>query len=196
MKRILASAAVMLSGLLLAGCLIRSTEPWLSESSKVASPSLAGAWEDTQQNMTVVFTPQGSNYQVRVLQDGKSARFAASLHRMDPNLLLVVGPGTTNNTLEVFVQAPVYLLFNAVLNGDTLQLFTLDLDVVPGRVRGSSLTPALSGSKDKGFLLAAPTAELEGFVRAQLNSPDFFKSPALYTFRKMTSGTGAAGKSP
>lgn len=191
MKKTLASVVVVLSGLLLAGCLIRSTEPWLSNSSKVLSPSLAGTWEDAQQKMTVFFTPQGSNYQVRVIQDGKSSSFTASLHRMDPNLLLVVGPGATNSTLDVFVQAPVFLLFNAVLKDDALQLFTLDLDVVPGRIRSSSLAPALSGSPDKGFLLTAPTGELEGFVRAQLNSPDFFKAPALYTLKKMTSAAPA-----
>lgn len=191
MKRLLTFALLAASSLFLAGCLVRSSEPWL-ETGKITAPALAGSWQDAAQKMTVVFTAQGSNYQVRVVQEAKdTALFTAALFKLDENMLLVVGPAE-NKTLDAFVKMPVYLLFNAVLNGDTLQLFTLNLDAAPLRFRASTLSRSFTGSKEQGFLLTAPTEELSAFVRSQLNTPDFFQAQALFTLKRMTPTGGVA----
>ncbi len=198
MKRLPVSALV-LSTLLFTGCLVRTSMPWLTDESKVMSPSLAGTWQDAGQQMTVFFTQQGSNYQVRVNQAEKGVSvFSASLHAVDNTLLLVVGPAGPASSLEAFVQSPVYLLFKCVMTGGTLQLFTLNLDAAPDRVRTGALAPALTGGKENGFLLVAPTADLTAFVRAQLNSPDFFQTKALFAFSKLsaTPAPGAPAAAP
>lgn len=181
----------MLGALLLTGCLVRSTEPWLADASKVTSPSLAGTWEDSGAKATFFFTLQGSNYAIRVVQEGKGASFfSASLHKVGDQLLLVAGP-TEMKTLDAFVLAPAHLLLKANLADGVLALHPLNLDAVPDRLRASALAPSLSGSREKGFLLTAPTAALEEFIRAQIGTPDLFATEPAFRLKKLSSADGA-----
>jgi hypothetical protein len=200
MKRsgLAAGLALCLGGLLISGCLVRSTEPWLTDATRIATPSLGGVWQDEDETTTAFFTVQGSNYLVRLVQEGReNSFFTASLHRVDQHLLLEVGPASDTGKMDAFVQMPVRLLFNAALAGDTLQLFGMSLDAAPARIRASALAPALSGSKEKGFLLTAPAADLAAFVRNQVNAPDLFQTNALFHFRKLAvAGNPAAAPAP
>ena len=193
-----ASLALGLAGLLISGCLVRSTEPWLTDTTKITTPSLDGVWQDAEEKTTAFFTAQGSNYLVRLVQEGReNSFFTASLHRVDQYLLLDVGPTNDSGRMDVFVQMPVHLLFKAALANDTLQLFGMSLDAAPARIRASALAPALSGSKEKGFLVTAPAADLATFVRNQVNSPDLFQTNALFHFRKLAvAGNPAAAPAP
>jgi hypothetical protein len=184
MKKTLQLTAVCLSGLLLAGCLVRSVEPWLPDSTRIATPSLAGTWLDGDQMFTAVFTlAEGSNYQVRTIGGDKTDAFTASLHKVDDFLLLVVGPDKPEG-LNASTCIPAHLLFKVEWAENAMKLYPLDLNSIDARLRGSPLSTLSTGSKEKGFVLLSPTPDLAAFVRSQLPSADFFTLKPLYQFKR------------
>ena len=185
MKRIAASALLLATLLLCAGCLVRSIQPWLSDKTRVAEPSLLGSWHDAQHNVVSFFTGSAEEYQVLSVNDGKDAsRFVASLHRIDETLLLVVGPADPEN-MEGCALLPGYILLKAALDGDSLKLYSVDLDSFADRAAKTPVPLLAGGSVGDGFALTGTAAESEAFLRAQLADPEFFDEQPLYSFRKL-----------
>ena len=187
MKRFFSLLLVLL-GLCLfgCGCLVRSLYPWLSEETRVADPSLAGAWQDVEKECIVFFNSTTStNYDVLMVQEGEDvSRFSASLHRLDDALLLQVAPENRTD-LGAFATLPGHLLYKAVLEGDALLLYAVDLDSFAGRAQQSGVAVLPDSAKDKGFILLPPTGDLEAFVRTQLPEPGFFGQDPFFSFRRL-----------
>ena len=185
MKRIAASALLLVLLLLCAGCVVRSVQPWLSDESRVAEPSLLGSWHDAKNNVVAFFTGSPEEYQVLSVNDGKDAsRFVATLHRIDETLLLVVGPVNPDN-MEGCALLPGYILLKAAFDGDSLKLFSVDLDSFADRAAKTPVALLAGGSVGDGFALTGTAAESEAFLRAQLADPEFFDEDPLYSFRKL-----------
>lgn len=187
MKRSFALVLVLWGMCLLgSGCLVRSLHPWLSEESRVADPSLAGAWQDVEKECVAFFNPSTTpNYDVLMVQEGEDvSRFSASLHRLDDALLLQVAPENRTD-LGAFATLPGHLLFQAVLEGDALRLTAVDLDSFAERAGKSKIAVLPDSAKDKRFLLLPPTGDLEAFVRDQSHEPGFFGAEPFFSFRRL-----------
>ena len=89
MKKRLGSVLLPVVALLCGGCLVRALHPWLPAETRVADPSLAGAWHDAEKECVVFFNAgAATNYAVLMVQEGKDlSRFGAALHRIDDTLL-------------------------------------------------------------------------------------------------------------
>lgn len=186
MKMPLKSFAVCAAGFLLAGCLVRSTEPWLSDDTRVSTPSLAGTWQDAEQNLTVIFMPEGSNYHALAIgADTNVTPFTVALHHVDNEYLMTVGPAEAKG-LGAFVQVPVYLLFKAELKDDALRLFAMDVTAAETRFKTAGAAIRFTGSKEKGYLALSSTPELTAFARSQLTSPGFFNLKPLYQLKHLS----------
>ena len=179
---------LLAAGLLCAGCVVRSIQPWLSDESRVTEPALAGAWHDAQGKCVAFFSDSDDSdwdYAVLLVQDNKDlSRFTASLHRIDDALLLAVGPENPDN-LNGCVLLPGHLLLKAVCEGDSLKLYNVDLESFADRAAKSPVALVPGGSANDGFTLGGSTAEIEAFLRAQLADPEFFDAKPLYSFRKL-----------
>ncbi len=185
MKSFLKTLSLCAAGCLLAGCLVRSPEPWLPENTRTLTPSLAGTWQDADQKMTVLFSPSGSNYHTVALgADTNVSTFTVSLHQVDEALLMTVDPAEPRG-LGAFVQLPVHLLFKAELADNTLRLFAMDLTAVETRFKTAGASVRYWGSPGKGYVVLATTPELTAFVRSQLTSPGFFNTRPLYQFKRL-----------
>ena len=187
MKRSIASIFVCLGmGLFGCGCLVRSLYPWLSEESRVDDPSIAGTWQDVEKESVAFFNfTTTTNYDVLMVQEGQDiSHFSASLHRIDDSLFLLVAPEDRTD-LGALATLPGHLLYKAVLQGDYLLLFSIDLDSFADRAEQSKVAVLPDSGKDKGFVLLPPTDELEAFVRAQQHDPGFFGKEPFFSFRKL-----------
>ncbi len=188
MRKILLPLAVLLCG---AGCVVQSLQPWLSDETRVDEPSLLGTWHDAKEKATAFFSESDdSNYDYNVLMvtDNKNtARFTASLHKLDEQYVLTVGPDDPDN-LNGVVLLPGYLLLKVELDVDSLKLYGIELDTFRERAEKAQVT-LVPESKDSGDILAGGTAEVEAFVRAQLADPEFFDAKPLYSFRKLPAAT-------
>ena len=187
MKRSYAPVLVLWGMCLLgSGCLVRSLYPWLSEETRVANPSLAGAWQDVEKECIVFFnSTTATNYDVLMVQEGEDvSRFSASLHRLDDALLLQVAPENRTD-LGAFATLPGHLLYKAVLEDDALRLYAVDLDSFAERAEKSEVAVLPDSAKDKGFILLPPTENLEAFVRAQLHETGFFGAEPFFTFQRL-----------
>lgn len=187
MKKILLPLAALLLG---AGCVVRSIHPWLSDETRVDDPSLLGGWHDARHEHTAFFAESTNSsdfaYSVLLVQKrNETSHFMANLHRLDDVLLLVAGPAETDG-LGTYVRLPGHLLFKAVLAGDSLELFEVDLDSFGARAAQADLSMvAVASTNEKPSVLTATTATAEAFVRAQLADPTFFAEKPLYSFRKL-----------
>lgn len=185
MKKFLLPLAALLLG---AGCLVRSLHPWLSAESRVDEPALNGGWYDARGRCAAFFSAASDSdyaYDVLLVDDDKDvSRFGASLHALDGQLVLAVGPRDPEN-LNGCVLLPGYLLLKAELDGDALKLHGIDLDTFRGRAEQAQLALVPGGSPNDGYTLAGDTAAAEAFVRAQLADPAFFDEKPLYSFRKL-----------
>ncbi len=174
--------------LLCAGCVVRSIQPWLSDETRVKEPSLAGSWHDAKGKCVAFFSESDDSdcdYNVLLVQDNKDmSRFSASLHKLDDQLVLTVGPDDPDN-LNGCVLLPGHLLLKAVLEGDSFKLYGINLDSFRERAEKAQVALVPGGTKDDGFTLAGATAEVETFARAQLADPEFFDAEPLYSFRKL-----------
>ena len=187
MKRSFAPVLVLWSLCVFASeCLVRSLHPWLSAETRVADPSLAGAWQDVEKECIAFFTANtATDYDVLMVQEGEDvSRFSASLHRLDDALLLQVAPENRTD-LGAFATLPGHLLYKAVLEGDALLLYAVDLDSFAERAGKSKVAVLPDSAKDKGFILLPTTGDLEAFVRAQLHEPGFFGAEPFFTFRHL-----------
>ncbi|MFO7535916.1 MAG: hypothetical protein R6X19_09610 [Kiritimatiellia bacterium] len=185
MKSLLKTLSLCAAGCLLAGCLVRSPEPWLPESTRTLTPSIGGTWQDVDQKMTILFSPSGSNYHALVIgTDTNVTPFSISLHQVDNALLMTVSPVEPRG-LSALVQLPVHLLFKAELVDNTLRLFAMDLGAAETRFKTAGASVRFWGSKEKGFVVLATTPELTAFVRSQLTSPGFFNTRPLYQFKRL-----------
>lgn len=185
MNKILLPLTVLLFG---AGCVVRSIYPWLSDETRVEEPILLGAWQDPKEQHVAFFVEctNSSDYAYSVLlvqKNNEISRFTANLHRIDDTLLLVVGPEEQND-LGIYARLPGYLLFKAVLDGDSLKLHLIDIDSFGERAEKAKLD-FLPATNEQPSLLTGTTADAETFVRAQLADPDFFDAQPLYSFRKL-----------
>ncbi len=187
MKRSVGSVLVLLGMCLFGcGCLVRSLYPWLSEETRVADPSIAGAWQDVEKESIAFFNFNSTtNYDVLMVQEGQDiSRFSASVHRIDDTLLLHVAPENRTD-LGAFATLPGHLLYKAVIEGDSLFLFAIDLDSFAERAEKSKVAVLPDSGKDKGFILLPPTEELEAFVRAQQHDPGFFGNEPFFSFHRL-----------
>lgn len=181
MRLLLLLAAALLS----AGCLVRSVQPWLSEESLVKEPSLLGTWHDVRNKCLVSFTGEPDEYQVLVVDNGKDvSRFVATLHRVEDVLLLQVGPAEPEN-MSGYALLPAYILFKAVLKGNSLKLYEIDVDSFAQRVEKMPVPLLAGGSKDEGFVLTGTAEESAAFLRAHLAERRFFSAQPMYSFRKL-----------
>lgn len=191
MKKVLESASHLLICLFAAGCVVRSLQPWLSDESRVKDPALAGAWHDAKAKCTAFFSESDdSHYDYNVLMvtvNKDTTRFTASLHKLDEQLVLTVGPGDPDN-LNGIVLLPGYLLLKAELAGDSLKLYGINLDTFRERAEKAQVALVPDGSKNDGYTLAGDTASVEAFVRTQLADPEFFDAEPLYSFQKLPAG--------
>ena len=188
MKKILGSASLLLVCLFAAGCVVRSLQPWLSNESRVKDPALVGAWHDAKGKCVAFFSESDdSNYDYNILMVNNNtdvSRFTASLHKVDEQYVLTVGPGDPDN-LNGIVLLPGYLLLKAELAGDSLKLYGINLDTFRERAEKAQVALVPDGSKDNGYTLAGDTEAVEAFVRTQLADPEFFDADPLYSFRKL-----------
>ena len=186
MKKRLGSVLLLVVALLCGGCLVRALHPWLSEETRVVDPSIAGAWHDAEKECVVFFNAgAATNYAVLMVQEGKDlSRFSAALHRIDDTLLLMVGPEDRTD-LGAFATLPGHLLYKAVLAGDSLTLFAVDLDSFAERARKAKIDLLPGSSGENGCVLLPPTEELAAFVKAQLAQPGFFGEKPFFSLRKL-----------
>lgn len=186
MKIRLGSVLLLVVSLLCGGCLVRALHPWLPEETRVADPSIAGAWHDAEKECVVFFNAgAATNYAVLMVQEGKDlSRFGAALHRIDDTLLLMVGPEDRTD-LGAFATLPGHLLYKAVLAGDSLTLFAVDLDSFAERARKAKIDLLPGSSGENGCVLLPPTEELAAFVQAQLAQPGFFADKPFFSLRKL-----------
>ena len=187
MKKILLPLAALLLG---AGCVVQSIYPWLTDETRVDAPSLLGGWHDARQQHAAFFVQSTNSsdfaYSVLLVQKrNETSRFTANLHRLDDVLLLVAGPEEQED-LGAYARLPGHLLFKAVLAGDSLELFEVDLVSFGARAAQADLSLlAVASTNEKPSVLTATPADVEAFVRAQLAEPGFFKEQPLYSFRKL-----------
>ena len=186
MKR--TAAALLLAAVLLCpGCVVQSLHPWLPAESRVDDPSLLGSWHEAESEAVAFFTESSvveCDYAVTLVGPKDLARFTANLHRIDDVLLLVVGPEAREDA-GVYATRPAYLLFMAILDGDSLKLHAIDLDSFADRAAKSPGPLLPGGSATDGYVLTGTTAESEAFLRAQLADPEFFDEKPLYSFHKL-----------
>ncbi len=171
---------------LLSGCLVRSANPWLGDDTKIAAPSLAGAWHDEAQGMTLFFTPGEENgYKLLAVTQGKeTASFIASLHKVDGALLLDVGP-VEQGGLAGFAQMPAHMLFKVDWQTNAMQFLTIDMESAGARIAASPVGKFAAGDKEKSYILLDETSNLTAFVKAQLQDPAFFNPKPLYRFTRI-----------
>ena len=187
MKRITVSALLPVLFLLVAGCVVRSIHPWLSDETRVDDPSLLGSWQDMENETVAFFTdPNSADYAYAVTLAGAKDRggFMANLHRIDDTFLLVVGPEERND-VGSYATLPAHLLFKAVFAGDSMHLYAVDLESFAGRTENAPVPLLPGGSKNDGYILTGTTADSKAFLRAQLADPTFFAENPLYSFRKL-----------
>jgi len=179
---------LLAAGLLAAGCVVRSIQPWLSDESRVKEPSLVGAWHDAKGQCTAFFSESDDSdcdYDVLLVTEARDgSRFTASLHKLDELHVLTVGPDDPDN-LNGIVLLPGQLLLKAEMAGDALNLYGIDLDAFRERAEQAQVALAAGGSQTEGYTLAGDTEEVEAFARAQLADPEFFDAEPLYSFRKL-----------
>ncbi len=173
-------------GILMAGCQIRSVQPWFDEDTIVGDNRLQGVWTDAGAELTVSFLP-GEKHVYHLLttdKEGTDSHLRAALHTVTNQLFMAVGPEPAKD-VSAYVQLPVYLLFKAQLTGDTLLLYPLNMDVCMNRYDARGLARMEEGSKSKGFLLTASTPELETFVAREFRqTADLFEAKPLYTLKR------------
>ena len=80
---------------------------------------------------------------------------------------------------------PGHLLYKAVLAGDSLTLFAVDLDSFAERARKAKIDLLPGSSRENGCVLLPPTAELAAFAQAQLAQPGFFADKPFFSLRKL-----------
>ncbi|NCA81597.1 MAG: hypothetical protein EOM72_02455 [Opitutae bacterium] len=186
MKSIAAPVLLLAATLLCAGCVVQSLHPWLSAESRVAEPSLLGAWHEAESEAVAFFTESSvadCDYAVTLAGPNDLARFTANLHRLGDTLLLVVGPEAREDA-GVYATRPAYLLFKAIFAGDSLNLHAINLHSFADRAAKSHPPLLPGGSPNDGYVLTGTTADSEAFARAQLADPEFFDEKPLYSFQK------------
>ena len=98
--------------------------------------------------------------------------------------MLQVGPEDPDG-FGAFVLLPAHVLCKAVLAGDSLTLYGIDVESFAARAAKTELALLAESSPDDGYVLTGATAEAEAFLRAQLADPEFFDEKPLYSFQKL-----------
>jgi hypothetical protein len=167
---------LLAAGLLAAGCVVRSIQPWLSDESRVKEPSLVGAWHDAKGQCTAFFSESDDSdcdYDVLLVTEARDvSRFTASLHKLDELHVLTVGPDDPDN-LNGIVLLPGHLLLKAEMAGDALNLYGIDLDAFRERAEQAQVALAAGGSQTEGYTLAGDT-ESRSFRPRPARRPGIF----------------------
>ena len=174
--------------LLSAGCLVRSVHPWLSDESRVAEPSLAGAWRDDNAKTTAVFTGEKGSYTLDVTdRQQESSHLTASLHCIGNTLLLQISPSEPEG-FNAFALLPAHILYKVRLEKDTLTLVPVDLETFESRAAEAGLSLLAEGSNDNGYVLTGSPEDVQAFLIRQVEAPGFFASTPHYRLTRQPPG--------
>jgi len=182
------SKILLLFALALAGC-VPSWNPFYTEKDLVFDPALVGAWRPAEAKETSkedwAFTKAGDKqYQLaQTDEEDRKAVFEAHLFQLnaqrfvDLYLTKVEGDDLKVNAWASLSLVPAHLLLRveqiepalklAVMNPDWMQKF---LKKTPGAIAHQVVG-------DGNVVLTADTGELQKFIAAHLNDPDFFGGP-------------------
>ena len=183
--------ALLAAALAASGCVVRSVQPWLAESSMVPVPAVVGVWHAEKDNSTLTVTEGAGGYKLSMLSDDKKAApFVAGLHRVGELLLMDVGPEEIDNIGSIAL-VPAHLLYRVELKGDSMALHPLDEKTFGARAAAAKLLMAEGGSEKDGYLVVAGAEKVEAFLRGQLKDAKLFTAEPQYLFKRQAPAAAA-----
>ncbi len=178
MRRLLTSFVTVLAAVSLGGCYV-SLRPLVTDDIRVFEPALAGTWEgrddaDDVWTFKAAGGPSPDRFDIVIVEDGRSARFAGELARINGLLVLDLSVADNEEACDLLQHdwirlhtVGVHTFLRVGLEGDRLTLRMLDAEwldkaIGDGKVR---IAHERLGDRDR-TLLTAPSRELQALVRA------------------------------
>ncbi len=185
MKRIRWST-LGLAAVLLAGCVVTSVYPYYQAKDVTFDPALLGIWSDPANTNatkeTWTFEKLGAqNYTLMIRDDNKTNAFDAQLFTLGDAKFLDLLPRERQE-----YQTPSHLLLHVAQLHPQLELRLLNygwlsklVEEKPKTIR-HVIVPKENGSAEAGLLtLTADTAELQKFIRKQLQNTNAWVEPMV-----------------
>lgn len=179
--RQIARGALILTGLLLAGCVVTSVYPFYTAKDVVFEPKLAGRWTEAGETNVVEkyweFARDGTNAYALTVQDGgEPAKYQAHLFRLKHWTFLDAMPVERHDDF-----LPAHYLLKVLQMEPMLKLVPVDykwldelLDKKPGALRHMRVDER-PGEPDSGHLvITADTAELQRFILKHAGNTNAF----------------------
>lgn len=189
---------------LLSGCGVSSYRPWLEPEDAIKDRRLAGVWlaepeedeeEDTDIEWVIVSPGEEPGiyniiiYNVGYILSGSEEstlrpppfHLEGSLHEVKGQLLAQVSGSTVDNMEYSLLLAPMYMVFRATFEDETLRLYELDM---PAGWKDSGLK--FYDDKYGDYTLFSETKELTAFLLAHLDDPELFEDEPIAVLNRVS----------
>ncbi len=195
--------AIVASSLLLSGCWVFSVFPLYDNESVDFDGSLLGEWRNPSSGCSLIIAAASEpSYAVQytapparpdtdldgdgcAINYGSTASFTGRLVRIGGGDFLDLSPSSRSEPESHLL--PVHSLYKVVLRGDSLALLPMNPTWLQNEMQEGNTTVPVLGEAAKTsdvLYLAAPTPELQEFVRSHSNDPKAFIELPSLTFRR------------
>ncbi len=189
MKRTQKGLLLVLLGVVsLAGCMVRSVNPWLREQNLVFEEDLLGGWVGTGENegvaMTFVTTKMNT-YQIQYADKETHGVFVGQLGKFGRDYFLDFRPADKAPNADGFLMFPAHSVARLELGRDTLIVRQLNY----GAVKAAAKLDRLRGLRyawdaDDELILLSSTEDLEQFITGLGRDSDLYAPPIRLARKK------------
>ncbi len=159
----------------LAGCVVVSIEPVITDSAAVFEPGLLGTWRAASDSDLVEIVRSGPDgYLIRHRVGDDAHEYRARAGRLGDRLVLEIRPAADGDDLSApGRRIPVHQLLALDLHGDRAETAFLELDTLHAALaRGDVALAHLP--RDDGLLLTGPSEQLRAVLREYVTRPGAF----------------------
>jgi hypothetical protein len=180
--------AAVLSLMPLAGCVpLLSLHPLWDETTETTVPALVGTWSAGDGDETLVIQERGDHeygvvYSATYHSQKATSRYTMHAVKLGDNLFLDFAPDEhaldeCTKTDAYMPVVPAHFFARAVLNGDRLELGSLDDDAFMKKVKADNIDIRFEelDLKDEETILTAGTGEIQKFVLKYAADPDLWQ---------------------
>lgn len=179
--KLLRAFLIATAGLFLAGCIVRSINPFFAEQDIVAYSDAVGSWEQDDGKQTWTFKANGRRYEVSHVDEEKhQANFHAHFAKLGTNVfvdLFIDDPKFDDriNFVAVAHLVPAHSIAKVTKEDGNLVFYPLDYDWTKKQLElNPKVLPHVM--QDNSPVLTASTAELKAFVVKHANDTNAFKN--------------------
>ncbi|MBU0509135.1 hypothetical protein KKH27_09905 [bacterium] len=176
-------SVLALALLLLAGCWAVSIFPLYTDKDLIWDKQLVGSWSTSDGSNSIwSFAPSDTNSYVLTVREEneRDAQFEAHLLRLKDHLFLDLLPAQGDFASDFYTGhlLPAHSFWRVDLKDDTLRLGMLSMDWLEEAIdKGTVSIPHLE--RNDGYVLTAPTQELQAFVLSHLEEAFKWEDPLV-----------------